>query len=157
MSDSSPLQVASWLAICLSLAVNLYLGVTTLRQARATARRQAWHDLFAQFDHINDYEQAHDVRVYSDNESGSAAPLLMHHLNLMLRFHVYQRLITREERRGFDRWLDGVFFPWIASSTPLQNDLQRVLTHGDLYPDSFLKWLREHPTYLRVMCGERAV
>ena len=158
------LEAASFLAIVATLAVYIYLGISarrqiaamskqieaTTNQTRTNARQQAWHDLFEQFDHINDYARTHNVEIlnpYPALQSGASAPLLMHHLNLMFRFHVNRELFLDDERQGFDRWLKNVFFAWIAENPPLKNDFGQILNLGDLYPESFLRWLREHPAY----------
>lgn len=162
------LEPLSYAAVVLTLFVYIYLGfaakkqidalndqrIALAEQSRSAMHQQAWNDLFAKFDRINDYARDHNVQIlnpYPRLRSGESAPLLFHHLNLIFRFHVYKAVLSREESEGFARWLEIVFFPWIEAHESLKDDLRTILTAGDLYPEGFLRWMREHPTYAKVM------
>jgi hypothetical protein len=123
-------------------------------QARANSREHAWRGLFEHFATINNYINTQQDAVappYPQLTSGQAnGVLLFHHLNLIFRFHVSKELLTQEECDGFNRWIEVVFFKWVEQNRSLGSDLQAILDFGDLYPKSFLTWLREHPSYVRV-------
>ena len=128
-------------------------------QSKASSRQQAWHDFFADFAVINNFISRENEAIappYPKLKSGQTnGVLLFHHLNLIFRFHVNKLLLTEEERQGFQHWIEVVFFQWIEKNPSLGEDLKTILDFGDLYPKSFLSWMREHPSYARVLRGGR--
>ena len=153
---SAAAQVVASVALLVTLALYWRLWKTAeaqlqafAKQTRLSARAQAWHDFFVDFDKINSLPTVQNP--YPNLKSGVDATGLLHHLNLIFRFHVNRAILEPEECEGFERWLDRVFFKWVAGSPTLCSDLQRFVLGGDLYPESFLVWLKGQAGYQRVL------
>lgn len=153
--DWSTMDWLTFFVLCVYIiiaAVMMWQNRLMWRQIKESGRQNAWHELFATFDTINEFSAKYDTQLkeaqipqpYPEPKSGEQAlDLLFHHLNLIYRYWIYKESLTPDEREGFERWMNEMFFCWLANNKNLSEDYQTVRERKDLYSEKFLKWLKD--------------
>jgi hypothetical protein len=140
------MTINEWTKLAADGAVVLTL-LFAIWQARNLAREHAWREFLRHFAQINNFIGTNHESVKPPQPTlksdQTTAMLLYHHLNLIFRYYLNRRLMSSEERRGFERWMERVFYQWIRENPGLKEDLQTIVKGGDLYPEGFLLWIRK--------------
>jgi hypothetical protein len=149
--------VLTFLVYCLLLVVAIYQIRQNTKATRDSSRQRLWSELLTDFRCINDFGAAHPeipTQPYPAHSSKEATfTLLFHHLNLILRYWLNRTFLEADERVGFERWIDTIFFRWIASDPNLKTDFEGVLKERDLFPGPFLQWLANRQGATKILDG----
>ena len=147
----------TFIVYCLLLWAAIYQLKQNTKATNENSRQRLWADLLTDFRCINDFGAAHPEisnQPYPTHHSNEATfTLFFHHLNLILRFwlNMEGKVFSEEEKVGFTRWIDTIFFRWVASDEKLKTDFAKVLTEKDLFPSSFLLWLGSRPGAMKIL------
>ena len=145
--------------IAISIGVLVTIGTLLfhIRTVRAVARQNAWNSFFSDFENINNYIVTKNSSYSGQNIINMPYPemkseaenvsLLFHHMNLIFRFWINNKLLSKHERVGFERWISMVFFNWVSNNENLSSDLATIIEFKDLYPEPFLDWFETHKDY----------